>query len=182
MWSGDVSPHLVAVCVIFNIFVCDAYLPVARNAHVGFNDPDESLKLFGSLPSLLLLLLCCKQGFAHLPLPFSCPDCPGSTQTWLFAHSRELWFRLKFFGFLVALMSFCLQLCPRTQSVRQSFLHFWKTSSVNQSNLYIFSWPSSQGCFCLADKTHNLWCLFLCQTCFHSQVRWWARDEHLIGL
>lgn len=114
MQSGVVSPHLCAVCMIF-IFICDAYLHCSPECSCG--GLTTLMKALSSLDHSCLSsfpLICCKQRFAHLPLPFSCPDCPVSMQTWLFAHSCELLFRLKFFGFLVALISFHLQPGPKT--------------------------------------------------------------------
>lgn len=52
MWLGDVSPHLRAVWFLIFLFVRHI-CTVAHNAHAEFNDPHESLKIFGSLRSLL---------------------------------------------------------------------------------------------------------------------------------
>lgn len=123
-------------------------------------------------------LICCKQGFAHLPLPFSCPDCPVSMQTWLFAHSCELLFRLKFFRFLVALIPFHLQPCPKTlkRAVIPIFLKNI-SSSLNRSNLQVFFSLSSHSCFCLTDKIINFglyFCVKHVSIIRSDNYTWWA--------
>lgn len=114
------------------------FCTIAHNARVGFNNPDESLKLFVSLQSLLPPSGLLQAGLHSPATPILLPRL--SSQTWLFAHSRELLFRLKFFGFLVALIYFRLQPCPKTLT-RAVIAPILKTisSSINQSNLHVFS-------------------------------------------
>lgn len=144
--------HLILVLSVwFIIFLFVMHFcTIAHNAMV-FNNPDESLKLFVSLPSFLPPSGLLQAGLHSPATPILLPRL--SSQTWLFAHSRELLFRLKFFGFLVALVSFCLQSCPKTLTRAvippNSEKHFKFNQPVKSPCILI------NGCFCLADKIQN---------------------------